>query len=181
MKHVIKNLISFSDFHHRCTISASCNCYPKSQPLLPMLPLIPEHCTQSDSSSSAAMLNPAFLPGQHPIISGHNPVNMRSRPTSMLITTRTLPHPPRKRHSHHQHHRRSKTMIRSRSVPCSSYLSQSPTPASTPSPSVSTQEDEEIFEAEVKISPPRPVSLDLQTSFNQKQLSKSWDARAQSI
>ena len=78
--------------------------------LLPMLPLIPEHGTHSDSSSSAVCSGGLGLP----------PPSTRSRPTSMVIvgtTARTLPHPPRKKHSHHYlASRRSKTLIRSRSV-----------------------------------------------------------------
>ncbi len=60
-------------------------------------------------------------------------------------------------------------MIRSRSVPCSN-LSRTPTPASTPSPSVSTQDEEDTdcqsprnqaTPTNEKVSPPRPISLDL--------------------
>ena len=62
----------------------NCCCYNKArEPLLPMLPLIPEHGLHSDSSSST----------QCPL---------RPRPTSLysLSHTRTLPHPPRKRYGH---------------------------------------------------------------------------------
>ena len=61
------------------TTTNSCCCINKTrEPLLPMLPLIPEHSLQSDSSSST----------QCPL---------RPRPTSLysLSHTRTLPHPPR--------------------------------------------------------------------------------------
>ena len=128
-----------------------------------MLPLIPEHSHaggHSDSSSST----------QCP---------QRPRPTSLysLSHTRTLPHPPRKRHGHSMvaslTSRRSKTMPRSKSVPFS--YSRTPTPASSPSPSVSTQEED----SEVNIkggrttptnemlssipSPLRPLSLNIKS------------------
>ena len=70
--------------------------------------------------------------------------------------------------------RRSKTMPRSRSVPFSHSTDRSPTPASSPSPSVSTQDEEDsdvnITSRErcrtptnliAKISPPRPISLNI--------------------
>ena len=146
--------------------SSNCNCcYSKPTKLLPMLPLIPEHGTQSDSSSSTQMIQPP-----------------------RTLNTRTLPHPHppshRKRHSHHymtstskrpQQQPSQKSMIRSRSVPCNSF-SGTPTPASTPSPSVSTQEDEDDMTDEgprtpvntAKKSPPRPLSLDLKSSLSLK-------------
>merc|ERR1740129_2600730 len=138
-----------------------------------MLPLILEH--GSDSSSSA-------------VCSGQ--VTTRSRPTSMVIagtTARTLPHPPgKKRTRNYLAARRAKTLIRSRSVPCSgNYVSRTPTPASTPSPSVSTQDEDTDDPATVsvsaiiagharispineKISPPRPISLDIQANYHIK-------------
>ena len=136
--------------------SSNCNCcYSKQTKLLPMLPLIPEHGTQSDSSSSTQL---------------------------RTLSTRTLPHPhppSRKRHSHHylatskRQQQTQKSMIRSRSVPCNNTnnFSGTPTPASTPSPSVSTQEDDETDEGPrtpvntCKTSPPRPLSLDLKSSL----------------
>ena len=135
---------------------SNCNCcYSKQTKLLPMLPLIPEHGTQSDSSSSTQL---------------------------RTLSTRTLPHPhppSRKRHSHHylatskRQQQTQKSMIRSRSVPCNNTnnFSGTPTPASTPSPSVSTQEDDETDEGPrtpvntCKTSPPRPLSLDLKSSL----------------
>lgn len=129
-------------------------CYPNKPPLLPMLPLIPEHGTQSDSSSSI-IIKP-------------------------ITSSRTLPY--RKRHCNNTA-RKAKTLSRSRSVPLSSYLSRTPTPASTPSPSVSTQDEEDSGKAtptNEKISPPRPISLDLKNEvFMVKSISVKVDREAQ--